>query len=69
MAFDDIQAELSLLINRLENQPEDRHEIYLMIHEKLNELRAMGLPVPDDLAALEKALGDEFTIEAQNQSL
>ncbi len=63
MAFDDIQAELGLLINRLENQPEDRHEIYLLIHEKLNEIRAMGLPVPSDLAALEKALSDEFIIE------
>jgi len=28
MAFDDLKAELALLINQMENQPEDRHELY-----------------------------------------
>ena len=40
MAFDDLKAELALLINQMENQPEDPHELYLQIREKLNEMRA-----------------------------
>ena len=45
MAFDDLKAELALLINQMENQPEDPHELYLQIREKLNEMRAFGMPL------------------------
>jgi len=40
MAFEALQAEIALLLNQLENQPEDRHELHLMLLEKLNEMRA-----------------------------
>lgn len=63
MAFDELEAEVSLLITQMENQPEDRHEIYLVIREKLNEMRAFGLPLPEDLVAFEKALEAEFAAE------
>ena len=49
MAFDDLEAELALLINQMDTQPEDPHELYLRIFEKLNEFKALGLPLPDDL--------------------
>ena len=29
MAFDDLKAELALLINQMDNPPEDAHELYL----------------------------------------
>jgi len=60
MAFDDLKAELALLINQMENQPEDRHELYMQIREKLNEMRAFGMPLPDDLVQLERDLEAEF---------
>jgi hypothetical protein len=60
MAFEDLQAEIALLINQMEEQPEDRHELYLQIRERLNEMRAYGMPLPDDLVELEKALEAEF---------
>jgi hypothetical protein len=60
MAFDDLKAELALLINQMENQPEDRHELYLQVREKLNEMRAFGMPLPDDLVRMEKDLEKEF---------
>jgi hypothetical protein len=60
MAFDDLQAEIALLINQMENQPEDRHELYLQIRERLNEMRAFGMPLPADLVKLEKQLEKEF---------
>lgn len=63
MAFEDLKAELALLLNQMENQPEDRHELYLQIREKLNEMRAFGMPLPDDLVRLEKELEAEFRSE------
>ena len=63
MAFEDQKAELALLLNQMENQPEDRHELYLQIREKLNEMRAFGMPLPDDLVRLERELEAQFRAE------
>ena len=65
MAFEDVQAELGLLLTQMENEqrPEDRHEIYLVITRKLNELRAYGMPLPQDLVDLEHNLEQEFEAE------
>lgn len=63
MAFDDVQAELGILMTRMQNEPEDRHELYLQLMEKLNELKAYGMPLPQDLVELEKALEAEFTAD------
>lgn len=60
MAFDDLKAELALLINQMENQPEDPHELYQQIREKLNEMRAFGMPLPKDLVAFERELETRF---------
>lgn len=63
MAFEDLKAELALLINQMENQPEDRHELYLQIRERLNEMRAFGMPVPEDLVKFEEELEAQFKSE------
>ena len=63
MAFEDLKAELALLLNQMENQPEDRHVLYLQIREKLNEMRAFGMPLPDDLVRLERELEAQFRAE------
>lgn len=60
MDIDDVKAELGILMTRMQNEPADRHELYMMIVEKLNEMRAFGLPVPADLVKLEAALEAEF---------
>lgn len=60
MAFDDLEAELALLINQMTDPPEDAHELYLRIAEKLNEYRALGLPVPEDFVRVEKELDAYF---------
>ncbi len=60
MAFEDVKAEIGLLLTRMQNEPEDAHELYLQLMEKLNELRAYGMPVPEDLRNLEVALSREF---------
>ena len=63
MDFDEFEAAISLLLTQMENQPEDRHEIYLQIREKLNEMRAFGMPLPSDLVKLEKELEAEFAAD------
>ncbi len=63
MAFEDVKSELGILMTQMQNEPEDRHELYLQLMEKLNELKAFGMPLPADLVELEKALEAEFTAE------
>lgn len=63
MAFDEVKAELGILLTRMQNEPEDRHELYLQLMEKLNELKAFGMPLPEDLVAMEKALEAEFAAD------
>ena len=53
-------AEISLLMSQMENQPKDKHEIYLQLREKLNEMKATGMPLPKDLVRLEHRLEAEF---------
>ena len=60
MAFERLMAELSLLMQEVEKAPENKHEHYLEIREKLQEMRGLGLPVPSDLEALEQRLEAEF---------
>lgn len=63
MAFDDLKMQISLLLTEMQNEPEDRHELYLQLKEKLNELKAVGMPLPDDLVKMAKNLEDEFASE------
>lgn len=49
MDLDDLKMEINLLLSKMEHQPEDRHELHMMIHEKIAEMRAMGMPIPEDL--------------------
>jgi hypothetical protein len=63
MAFEAIKSQIETLLERMENQPEDKHELYLQLHEKLNEWRATGQPIPEDLLELEQALEAEFADE------
>ena len=63
MAFDAIKAEIGLLLTRMQNEPEDAHELYLVVMEKLNEMKDYGMPLPADLVDLETALEEQFAAE------
>jgi hypothetical protein len=65
MAFENIQAELGLLLTRMQNEPADRHELYLQVMQKLNELKAYGMPLPADLVQLERRLEAEFQADKE----
>jgi hypothetical protein len=66
MAFEEVKAEIGLLLTRMQNEPADRHELYLQLMEKINELKAYGMPIPDDLKQLETALEAEFAQDARD---
>jgi predicted nucleic acid-binding Zn-ribbon protein len=60
MALEELQSQISLLVSQINNQPEDVHELYELLHQKLNELRGTGQPLPQDLFDLEKKMLKEF---------
>lgn len=63
MAFDDLEAELALLINQMDRPPENAHDLYLRIFEKLSEFKALGLPLPHDWVRVEKELEAYFATQ------
>lgn len=62
MAFDRLKTEISMLLTQMENQPQDLWELHEQILEKLNELRALNLPLPEDLVELEKKLTRDLEV-------
>ncbi|MES0129491.1 MULTISPECIES: hypothetical protein [unclassified Mesorhizobium] len=66
MALESFKAQISMLLEEMVNQPEDEHEIQEQLREKLREMRAMGLPLPEDLVALEKRLDDDLDVEQES---
>lgn len=66
MSFEKLKMDISYLLTAMQNEPEDPHEIYLQIKEKLSELKAFGMPLPEDLVRMERELGEEFASQASN---
>ncbi len=66
MAFENIKAEIAMLLGALQGAPEDRHELHLQIMQTLNELKAYGMPLPADLVELEHRLEREFEAEQRD---
>ena len=60
MAFDRLKTEISMLLSEMKNQPQDQWEMHELVLEKLNELRAFGLPLPQDLLELEKKISSDL---------
>jgi len=44
----------------MENQPQNLRELNEKIHEKLDELKAFGMPLPDDLVEFEQSSENFF---------
>ena len=66
MAFEDKEAELGVLLTRMQNEPQDRHELYEQVRLKLNDLKAYGMPLPQDLVQFELDLETEFAAEEED---
>ena len=66
MPFEDLIAKINLLLSDMENQPHDAHEVLEQIHLELNQLKATGQPLPEDLLKLERRLELEFETIAKS---
>jgi hypothetical protein len=64
MALEEEEAELGVLLGRMQNAPQDKHELCQQIRLKLNELKAFGMPLPEDLVQFERDLEAELAGEA-----
>ena len=64
MTLDDLDAEVSYLMEQMEGEPGDSHEIFFRLKQILDTLRAEGMPVPENLAKLEKDLDERFRSDA-----
>ena len=64
MAFEQLKMQIMMMLSDMENQPEDSWEVHEMILEKLNEMRATGMPLPQDLVELEEKLASELELRA-----
>ena len=64
MTMDDLDAEISYLMNQLEGEPGDSHEFFFRLHQILETFRAEGLPVPQNLLKMEQALDTQFRKDA-----
>jgi hypothetical protein len=66
MVLESLKAEIGLILEMFSNPPHDRYELYVQLKEKLNEMRAFGMPPPADLVELEEALDKEFAAKRRN---
>ncbi len=60
MAFESLKVQISMLMDEIAARPQDAHVLQESLREKLAEMRALGLPLPEDLVALEEALEDRL---------
>jgi len=54
--FDDLKTAIMMMASEMEHKPEDAHELHLQLRKMLDQIRAMGMPLPEDLVALERKL-------------
>ncbi len=59
MAFEDFKAGLAALMEEIMKRPEDRHILQEQLRERIAELEAMGLPVPEDYKRFEDELSED----------
>jgi hypothetical protein len=67
MDREELRAALSLLLDEMEGEIEDSHEVYLRLNMLLNQMRALNMPIPDDLAEMEADMSREFAAEAGSE--
>lgn len=68
MACEIIKAEITSLLARLADQPRNAQELDVMLREKLAELKAFGMPLPDDLVELEAIIDRRLSAEARQRT-
>jgi hypothetical protein len=60
MAFEEFRLQLAMLMDEIARNPADAHELQETLREKLAEMQALGLPLPEDLVGLEEYLEQDL---------
>lgn len=68
MSFEDLKAEIMLLLDEVSGPPQDAHEIYMRVRQTLDTMKAEGLPLPQDLVELEHELEARFAADQRSGS-
>lgn len=64
MAFEDFRVQIAMLMDEIAGDPQDVHQLQETLREKLAEMQALGLPLPEDLVRLEDYLEREGEVAA-----
>jgi hypothetical protein len=56
MALEQFRVQIAMLMDEITKAPEDVRSLQEALREKLAEMQALGLPLPDDLVNLEEYL-------------
>ena len=59
-------AAINLLVEQMDHETDDLHELHLKLREQLDQLKATGMPLPEDLVKLERRLAT--VVEGAGQS-
>lgn len=63
----ELEAAIAELIEEMEGDQGDPHEIHMRLRLLLDQMRATGMPLPDDLVRLEQGLSAEFAEDADRR--
>jgi hypothetical protein len=66
MDREELEAALAVLLDQMEGDQGDSHEVYQRLRQILDGMRAMGMPLPDDLVRMERELGADFEGDASD---
>ena len=67
MAFEEFRIQIAMLMDEIAGNPTDAHELQERLREKLMEMQALGLPLPEDLVGLEEYLEDDLDRAARRR--
>ncbi|WP_119462452.1 hypothetical protein [Rhodospirillaceae bacterium SYSU D60014] len=63
----EFEAALSLLVGQMENEDVDSHEIFMRLTAILNGMKALGMPLPADLVAMQAEMAEEFAVPDEGE--
>jgi nitronate monooxygenase len=58
----ELEVGLQMLVEQMEDEAIDGHELLMHLTQTLNQMRGLNMPVPADLLALEQQLATEYTV-------
>lgn len=56
----ELLAAINLLVADMDHEADDLHEVHMKLLEHLRQLKATGMPLPEDLVELERRLAEDI---------